>query len=70
MTAAVPMTTQCTPTPAMKARAFWLRTPPPYWTGMSSAFTMRSTIGKLVSSPVRAASRSITCSASAPWSCQ
>ena len=47
MTAAVPMTTQCTPTPAMSARAFWLRMPPPYCTGMSSALTMRSTIGEV-----------------------
>ena len=47
MTAAVPITTQCTPMPAMSASAFWLRTPPPYWTGMSSALTMRSTIGEV-----------------------
>ncbi len=70
VTAAVPMTTQCTPMPAMNARDFGARMPPPYWTGISSALTMFSTMAKLVSSPLRAASRSMTCSASAPWSCQ
>ena len=70
MTAAVPMTTQCTPMPAMNASDLGVRMPPPYCTGMSSALTMSSTILKLVRSPVRAASRSTTCSASAPWLCQ
>ncbi len=46
------------------------RSPPPYWTGSPSSPAIRLRWSRLTGSPLRAPSRSTTCSASAPASAQ
>ena len=62
----MPSTTRATPPPRSSSTSASVRTPPPVWTGTSTAAASASTSGRLTGRPVRAASRSTTWSQGAP----
>ena len=64
--AAVPITTLATPASSSASAENSSRTPPPDWTGTAMAAAMEATISRLTAIPVRAASRSTTCTHGAP----